>query len=50
LPQHCFEYLNTMAWFFDNFTHKHQVKLLYLAASYVNRAAVAPEGDRDAER
>src|SRR6185437_12570981 len=29
LPQHCFEYLNTMAWYFDNFQHKQQVKLLY---------------------
>jgi hypothetical protein len=49
LPQHCFEYLNTMAWFFDNFTHKHQVKLLYLAASYVNRAAWHQKGIGDSE-
>jgi hypothetical protein len=49
LPQHCFEYLNTLCWFFDNFTHKHQVKLLYLAASYVNRAAWHQKGIGDAE-
>jgi hypothetical protein len=49
LPQHCFEYLNTLAWFFDNFEHKHQVKLLYLAASYVNRAAWHQKGIGDAE-
>ena len=49
LPQHCFEYLNTMAWFFDNFEHKQQVKLLYLAASYVNRAAGHQQGIGDAE-
>jgi hypothetical protein len=49
LPQHCFEYLNTLAWFFDNFEHKHQVKLLYLAASYVNRAAWHQRGIGDAE-
>ncbi len=49
LPQHCFEYLNTLGWFFDNFTHKHQVKLLYLAASYVNRAAWHQKGIGDAE-
>jgi hypothetical protein len=49
LPQHCFEYLNTMGWFFDNFAHKHQVKLLYLAASYVNRAAWHQKGIGDAE-
>jgi hypothetical protein len=49
LPQHCFEYLNTLAWFFDNFAHKHQLKLLYLAASYVNRAAWHQKGIGDAE-
>src|SRR5712691_3985290 len=49
LPQHCFEYLNTLGWFFDNFAHKHQVKLLYLAASYVNRAAWHQKGIGDAE-
>ncbi|HZT86699.1 MAG TPA: hypothetical protein VFA12_01940 [Stellaceae bacterium] len=49
LPQHCFEYLNTLGWFFDNFEHKHQVKLLYLAASYLNRAAWHQKGIGDAE-
>src|SRR5579863_6467288 len=49
LPQHCFEYMNTMAWFFDNFSHKHQVKLLYLAAAYLNRAAGHQQGIGDAE-
>ena len=50
LPQHCFEYLNTMAWFFDNFEHKQQLKLLYIAASYLNRAAWHQQGIGDAER
>jgi hypothetical protein len=49
LPQHCFEYLNVLAWFFDNFRHKQQVKLLYLAASYLNRAAWHQKGIGDAE-
>ena len=49
LPQHCFEYLNSLTWFFDNFEHKHQVKLLYLAASYLNRAAGHQQGIGDAE-
>src|SRR5260370_3616868 len=44
LPQHCYEYLNTLGWFFDNFEHKHQLKLLYLAASSVNRAAWHQKG------
>jgi hypothetical protein len=39
MPQHSYEYTNTLRWFFDNFTHQHQVKLLYVAASFVNQAA-----------
>jgi hypothetical protein len=49
LPQHCFEYLNSLTWFFDNFQHKHQVKLLYLVASYLNRAAWHQKGIGDAD-
>ena len=49
LPQHCFEYLNSMTWFFDNFEHKHQVKLLISVASYLNRAAWHQKGIGDAE-
>jgi hypothetical protein len=49
LPQHCFEYLNSMTWFFDNFAHKQQVKLLILTASYLNRAAGHQQGIGDAE-
>jgi hypothetical protein len=49
LPQHCYEYLNTLGWFFDNFEHKQQIKLLYLAASYLNRAAWHQKGIGDAE-
>ena len=39
MPQHAYEYCNTVRWFFDNFDHAHQVKLLYVAAQFVNRAA-----------
>jgi hypothetical protein len=39
LAQHCFEYLNTLAWFWDNFEHPQRIKLLYLAAAYLNQAA-----------
>ncbi|MBV8890015.1 MAG: hypothetical protein JO305_10140 [Alphaproteobacteria bacterium] len=49
LPQHCYEYLNTLGWFFDNFEHKQQIKLLYLATSYLNRAAWHQKGIGDAE-
>ncbi len=39
LPQHCYEYCSTLGWFYDNFQHKHRLKLLYVAASFLNRAA-----------
>jgi hypothetical protein len=39
LPQHCYEYLNTLAWFWDTFGHPQRIKLLYLAASYLNQNA-----------
>jgi hypothetical protein len=39
LPQHCYEYLNTLGWFWDNFRHPQRLKLLYLATAYLNQAA-----------
>ncbi len=39
LPQHCYEYCSTLGWFFDNFAHPRRLKLLYVAASFLNRAA-----------
>ena len=39
MPQHTAEYCNTLRWFFDEFDHPHQVKLLYVAAAMVNTAA-----------
>jgi hypothetical protein len=39
LPQHCMEYCNTLAWFWDNFDHPQRLKLLYLAAAYLNQNA-----------
>jgi hypothetical protein len=39
LPQHCYEYHNTLAWFWDKFQHPQRIKLLYLAAAYLNQAA-----------
>ena len=39
IPQHCSEYLNTLAWFYDNFEHPQRLKLLYVATSYLNRNA-----------
>ena len=39
LPQHCYEYCNTLGWFWDTFDHPQRLKLLYLAAAYLNQAA-----------
>ena len=39
IPQHCYEYLNTLGWFYDTFAHPQRLKLLYVATSYLNRNA-----------
>jgi hypothetical protein len=39
MPQHSYEYCNTVRWFFDTFQHPHRLKLLFVAASFVNRSA-----------
>jgi hypothetical protein len=39
MPQHSYEYTNTMGWFFDTFDHPHRLKLLYVAGSFVHQAA-----------
>ncbi len=39
LPQHCYEYCNTLGWFYDSFAHPQRLKLLYVAASFLNQNA-----------
>jgi hypothetical protein len=39
MSQHGYEYCNTLAWFYDTFEHPHRLKLLFVAASFINRAA-----------
>ncbi len=39
LSQHCYEYMNTLGWFWDTFQHPQRIKLLYLAAAYLNQAS-----------
>ncbi|MCZ6888320.1 MAG: hypothetical protein O7H39_07480 [Gammaproteobacteria bacterium] len=39
MPQHCYEYTNTLGWYYDNFEHKQRLKLLFVAASFLNRNA-----------
>jgi hypothetical protein len=40
MPQHGYEYMNTLRWFFETFEHKHRLKLLYVAGSFLNQAAL----------
>jgi hypothetical protein len=39
MPQHSYEYCNNVRWFFDTFEHPHRLKLVFVAAAFVNRAA-----------
>lgn len=39
IPQHCYEYCNTVGWFLDNFDHAQKLKLLFTAASFLGRNA-----------
>jgi hypothetical protein len=39
IPQHCYEYCNTLGWFYDTFEHPQRLKLLYSAAAFPNRNA-----------
>ena len=39
IPQHSYEYCNTLRWFFDTFDHPHRLKLLFVAAAFVCRGA-----------
>ncbi len=47
IPQHCYEYLNTLGWFYDTFEHPQRLKLLYVAVSYLNRNAWHGKQTRD---
>jgi hypothetical protein len=39
MAQHGYEYTNTLGWFFDTFEHPHRLKLLFVAASFIQHAA-----------
>src|SRR6201995_5487741 len=39
ISQHCYEYCNTLGWFYDSFEHPQRLKLLSSAASFLNRNA-----------
>ena len=39
MAQHGYEYCNTVGWFYDTFDHPHRLKLLFVAASFINHGA-----------
>jgi hypothetical protein len=39
MAQHGYEYCNTVGWFYDTFAHPHRLKLLFVAALFINRGA-----------
>ena len=39
MPQHGYEYCNTLGWFYKNFEHPHRTKLLFVAANFINQCA-----------
>ena len=47
MPHHCYEYHNTLAWFWDNFDHPRRLRLLYVAASFLSRVAANMVGLND---
>src|SRR6201994_2150518 len=44
MPHHCYEYHNTLAWFYDTFDHPRRLRLLYVAAMFANRVAYNQRG------
>ena len=44
MPHHCYEYHNTLAWFYDKFDHPRRLRLLYVAALFANRVAYQSAG------
>ena len=39
MSQHGYEYTNTLGWFYDTFQHPHRLKLLFVAASFIQHGA-----------
>ena len=39
MAQHGYEYCNTLGWFYDTFDHPHRLKLLFVAASFINHGS-----------
>jgi hypothetical protein len=39
MPMHCYEYCNSVGWFFDNFDHPRRLRFAYVAGAFVNCTA-----------
>lgn len=39
MPMHCYQYTSALGWFYDTFDHPRRVRLLYVAAEFVNMTA-----------
>jgi hypothetical protein len=39
MPMHCYEYCNTLGWFYDTFDHPRRLRLLFVAGSFLNCTA-----------
>jgi hypothetical protein len=44
MPHHCYEYHNTLAWFWDNFDHPARLRLLFVAALFARNVAFCQSG------
>ncbi len=44
MPHHCYEYQNTLGWYYDTFDHPRRLRLLYVAAMFANRVAYHQQG------
>jgi hypothetical protein len=44
MPHHCYEYHNTLAWFWDNFDHPARLRLLFVAALFARGVAYCQLG------
>jgi hypothetical protein len=49
MPHHCYEYQNTLAWFYDTFDHPRRLRLLYVAAMFINRVSGHQTGIGDVQ-
>ena len=39
MPMHCYEYCNTLGWFYDTFDHPRRLRLLFVAGAFLNCTA-----------